>query len=310
MLKNLFALLLLLALLTISSFAGNICYFPNGSTSSDVPCDANAAVTQCCGTRSACLSNGLCALGSTSSNSGISYARGTCTDKSWASPSCPQQCQLNQDTPTNKSAYDFRADGVQIWECGGAQGYAKEAQYCCESMAEGTRCCSTETAVFTLAAASIGPSELASTSSSEVPQISTTRSASSALMTRVVPLPVSSTSRFESVSPSPSTTAPPAQRSDNNATRIGAGVGGALGGCLLIAAIVLLIRWHKRRKDANSNLNNGTFKKYSVPGLMEMDPGAQRHEMPGLQPHELATRGMAAEMPAHGVVWELPAERR
>lgn len=287
--------------------------FPNGSTSSDVPCDANAEVTQCCGTRSACLSNGLCALDSTSSDSGISYARGTCTDPSWASLSCPQRCQLNQDTPTNSSVYDFRAGGVQVWACGGAQGYGKVAEYCCESAAEGTRCCSTETAVFTLAAASVGPSvgALASTTASRAASLAVTQVSIVASRTRgVASQAISSTSRFESTSSTTSTAAPPAQQSDNNAIRVGAGVGGAIGGCFLVAAIVFFFQWHKRRKNATSSPGNNLHGKDGAPGPVEIDPYVQRHELPGLQPYELPTQGMTAEMPAHGAVLESPADRR
>jgi hypothetical protein len=149
---------LLLLLLTLSPIiiAGNICYLPNGDTATDVPCDPSAEHTQCCWSHGACLTNGLCALSATNST-GISYVRGTCTDKTWSSPLCPQQCQLNQDTAFNSSAYDFRKGGVQIWQCG-SQGYAKEAEYCCESAAESQRCCETQTAVFTLGAARVGAS--------------------------------------------------------------------------------------------------------------------------------------------------------
>jgi hypothetical protein len=66
------------------SLAGNICYHPDGGTSDDVPCDPNAPITQCCGTRNDCLSNGLCIIQATNST-GNSYARGTCTDRSWES---------------------------------------------------------------------------------------------------------------------------------------------------------------------------------------------------------------------------------
>jgi hypothetical protein len=113
--------------------SGNICYYPNGDTmGTDVPHDPDAPVTQCCGSRSVCLTNGLCAL-EAADDTGISYARGTCTDRSWSSPLCPQQFQLNQDTPTNSSAYDFRAGGVQVWQCV-TEGYAQEAQFCLSLM--------------------------------------------------------------------------------------------------------------------------------------------------------------------------------
>jgi hypothetical protein len=61
----------------------------------------------------------------------------------------------DQDAATKPTAYDFGRDGVQVWECVG-QGYADPGAYCCESAGEKTRCCRTQTAVFSLPGASIG----------------------------------------------------------------------------------------------------------------------------------------------------------
>ncbi|KLU88923.1 hypothetical protein MAPG_07904 [Magnaporthiopsis poae ATCC 64411] len=147
---------LLLLLGAVSYVQGaNLCFFPNGRQAKDVPCDPTAAVSMCCGSVAACLSNGLCKDESTTNSTGVAYARGTCTDPTWQSPFCPQNCQLNQDTMRNSSAYDFRANGVQVWECD-AQGFGQPARYCCESAAEKTRCCATSSALFRLASASPG----------------------------------------------------------------------------------------------------------------------------------------------------------
>jgi len=54
-------LFLVLYLIRLSR-TGNICYYPNGDTSTDVPCDPDAPITPCCESRSACLTSGLCAL--------------------------------------------------------------------------------------------------------------------------------------------------------------------------------------------------------------------------------------------------------
>src|SRR5690242_18962405 len=137
------------------------CYFPNGHPSPDKPCDPNALFTQCCGAASRCLTNGLClnlVNGFEGSETvGTGYSRGSCTDRTWASSLCPQQCTLNQDTERNSSAYDFRTAGVQVWQCTG-QGYAKEAEYCCESRGEQQECCQKQSVVFPLQGASRGPS--------------------------------------------------------------------------------------------------------------------------------------------------------
>ncbi|KAK2022422.1 hypothetical protein LX32DRAFT_710289 [Colletotrichum zoysiae] len=143
----------LLALLSGSSFAtgaqaaANLCFFPGGVQARDVPCDPTAEVSMCCGSVNACLSNGLCKLDDTTNTTGIAYARGTCSDPTWQSPVCPQNCVLNPDTRTNRTAYDFRFNGVQVWQCDG-RGYGVPGKFCCESAAEKTRCCSTPAAVF------------------------------------------------------------------------------------------------------------------------------------------------------------------
>ena len=71
------------------------CYYPSGTKSNDVPCDPNAEVSMCCGSVDACLSSGLCRIDGTGASQGISYARGTCTDKTWGSPICPQRCRIS-----------------------------------------------------------------------------------------------------------------------------------------------------------------------------------------------------------------------
>jgi len=221
----------------------NICYYPNGDTQPhDVPCDPDVEVTGCCWSRDACLTNGLCIMNGAESDSGQEYARGTCTDRSWSSPLCPQNCQLNQDTPNNSSAYDFRADGVRVWQCD-SQGYGREAAYCCESDAELTRCCETTSALFTLESAAVGPYTGVETTASLPLSSSATLSAS----TTSLPTP-SSTGSFTQSSQSPPVDA--SNQSDNKATTIGAGVGGALGGCLLIALLVFFVRRQKHKRAA------------------------------------------------------------
>lgn len=91
--------LLLLALTTFPSPASaqtrKQCFYPDGASSDDVPCDANAEVSMCCGSTNLCLSSGLCRNPGTGPNDGTSYARGTCTDREWASDVCPQRCRVS-----------------------------------------------------------------------------------------------------------------------------------------------------------------------------------------------------------------------
>ncbi|KAH8727087.1 hypothetical protein GQ44DRAFT_127413 [Phaeosphaeriaceae sp. PMI808] len=255
--------LTLLFLLTLS-FAANICYLPNGDTNKDVPCDPNAPVTQCCGTRAACLSNGLCALQATN-NTDISYARGTCTDR---------------NTPTTASAYDFRAGGVQVWQCG-SQGFGRDARFCCESAAESTRCCQTETAVFTLLAASVGPSTRITTSSALV---SSTRSSE---------IPPSQTG--PSAITAGATETPIPKKKDYKGVGIGVGVGG--GAALTILATVIFI-FIRRRKGKGEKVS--TASQY-----YEHRAG----ELESKTPHELQHTTSPVELPSQRqLAWELPAD--
>lgn len=294
--------LFVFSLSTLPTLAANTCYFPNGAPSTDEPCDPNALFTQCCGSRSACLTNGLCIL-EASNDTGINYARGTCTDKTWSSSLCPQQCQLNQDTPKNSSAYDFRTNGVQVWQCG-SQGYAEQAKYCCESEAERQRCCSTQKAVFTLQGAVVGASTSASTTTT-----STLSSLSNSPISTSGPLSTAfSTSEPASTSAStasPTTSGSPSEGSNTKLIGIGAGVGGAVGLIILIAVVLIFVRKHRR---ANSNkpmeeprINelHGTAKQPVEVWTHPAEVWTQPAEV-WTQPHELSSQGQPT--------WELSAE--
>lgn len=241
------------------------CYFPNGNPSPDKPCDPNALFTQCCGSASRCLSNGLC-LNSVngfegSETVGTSYSRGTCTDKTWTSSLCPQQCQLNQDTARNSSAYDFRTAGVQVWQCTG-QGFAAEAKYCCESRGEQQECCQTQSVVFTLQGAMRGPSTTntlgqTATASTTSESVSTT----SSIASKSVSTTASTTSA--------SSSGQPHETNKVKATEIGVGVGVGVGLAILVIVIVVVVRRHKRKNreiggSSVSELHGTTLSKQPV----------------------------------------------
>lgn len=65
------------------------CYMPDGSNADQgtAPCNSTAAVSACCDPRDSCTTSGLC-LGA----SGWIY-RSACTDQTWNSPVCAQQCR-------------------------------------------------------------------------------------------------------------------------------------------------------------------------------------------------------------------------
>jgi hypothetical protein len=256
----------ILVFLAICVTAQNGCYYPNGSPSADIPCDSTAPVSMCCGSRSSCLSSGLCLLDGTTAASGISYARGTCTDSTWKSPFCPQHCQLSQETARgNTSAYDFGAGGVQVWECIG-EGYADPAAYCCESITEKTRCCQTPEAVFSLPGATIGNAASVQTirqSSTAAPSSSggttaqsttTARSATSSTEPSAVLKTTGSNTGTGAVDSSRSTGNPAEMSGGSGALSRDATLGIAITIPLVVVAVVagLVFYWYRRRQLANA----------------------------------------------------------
>lgn len=66
------------------------CFSINGQPNTDFPCFLGQSVSACCGTDSICLDNGLC---KPVDSVGVSeLIRGSCTDETWLSPSCPNYC--------------------------------------------------------------------------------------------------------------------------------------------------------------------------------------------------------------------------
>ena len=112
--------LLLSPFLLVLTAAELTCYYPDATVATGhIPCNATASDTPndasaCCAGygNSYCLANGLCWF------DGI-LSRGSCTDKNWASSSCPQWCQegiqgpntvfgiCNQTNPWNRTKKHF-----------------------------------------------------------------------------------------------------------------------------------------------------------------------------------------------------------
>ena len=67
--------------------AGQNCYYPDGSLSTEGDAACTSEGGACCPLHWECMSNGLCYLESENY-----YGRYTCTDQTWQSPDCPQLC--------------------------------------------------------------------------------------------------------------------------------------------------------------------------------------------------------------------------
>ncbi|KAJ0290295.1 hypothetical protein CBS470a_003942 [Colletotrichum nupharicola] len=261
--------LLVVALTTLASgvngvrAAANLCFFPGGVQSLDVPCDPKAEVSMCCGSVNACLSNGLCKLEDTSNNTGIAYARGT-----------------YPDTRKNNSAFDFRFNGVQVWQCD-SQGFATPGKFCCESAAEKTRCCSTPAAIFgPLIAATPGNAaavQTLNTNSKSTP----TQSASGSHKTGGTAAEATGPGHTPAITSAPTMTSKipastPAAGSGTGATTgettsgttekqglstvatVGMGVGASVGGALLVAVGVMWWMRKERRERGPVELDGSS----------------------------------------------------
>ncbi|KAF7188005.1 hypothetical protein HII31_10677 [Pseudocercospora fuligena] len=82
---------LVFAIFASVALSATTCYFPDGTEAANfTTCNAGAANAACCTSSDACLSNGYCLQQDGLSNRII---RGSCTDKTFDSSACPQQCK-------------------------------------------------------------------------------------------------------------------------------------------------------------------------------------------------------------------------
>ncbi|EFQ27716.1 uncharacterized protein GLRG_02860 [Colletotrichum graminicola M1.001] len=206
-----------------------VCYYPDSSIApNDTPCQDRTAESVCCGQGYACLSNGMCqATGRELQKGGATeLVRGSCTDRSWRSSSCPLFC-INPET-------DNVTGGIGIAKC---QGTVEELYYCINTVQDRVNCTAKQnvlffqgspTAITTIGvAATTTPASSSSSTISESVTASSTvtshLSSSSSRTPNSSSLPLSSaTSGPESIPESS-----PASGSSNQNVTIGAAVGAA-----------------------------------------------------------------------------------
>ncbi|PVI04965.1 hypothetical protein DM02DRAFT_651136 [Periconia macrospinosa] len=106
-------------LLAFFNFVYATCYFPDGSSVQDTPCNTGSTNSTCCSLGYACLSNHICALTdqvpADSAKSSPPFVRASCTDRSWTSPECPSLC-LNS---TNGDNLGLMGMGMKRCDAGG-----------------------------------------------------------------------------------------------------------------------------------------------------------------------------------------------
>ena len=255
----------------------SLCYFPNGNVSNGLACHPTAEASVCCGDGVACLSNGVCEHLSDSSSSSVAatyYTRGTCTDSSWKSASCPQFCQKeNPDGVMLLS--NCTTDG--IWCCGTNDGS------CCENTGSlvnlGNGRPETTLGFVAFSTSTAGPS---ASSSLQDTATSTENTQPTISPSSIIATTTSSSST--AATPTTSTTS-----TNTTAVKVGAGVGIPLGLLLAGALAYMLFLRRKHARDRNDSLQRQISKrdnKGPSEGQQPLTPLVSRCEIDGSTRHE------------------------
>jgi hypothetical protein len=223
------------------------------------PCNTTQTNSACCLPQDSCTAQGLC-LGTSNFN-----YRGSCTDKTWQSNSCPQTCRQGKSqilvmlSLANGSIDPFTKQpyGVQtpIISCSGPGAIPNE--FCCNSV--GRNCCS------------IAPFGLGSTGnafSHGLDQL--------VLNLRNAQNGISSSSSSSASSPaSSSKNSTPAKPSNalSVASTVGLAIGLPLGA--LVVGILSFLFWREKRRSTKQKISRG--------GII-VDPGKRAYFEPGPPP--------------------------
>ena len=279
----------ILFLLESPLLASALCYYPNGKPSDDLACDPTAEVSVCCNRGAACLSNGVCEhLPNSSAGVAATYGRGSCTDQSWQSASCPQFCQTT-----------FLGGGVPVSNC------TTDGDWCCG--ADDGSCCDGK--VVKLGVGNLETTlGLVATSTSTARRSSASSSSLRGTATSVERTrPTTSPAGIVATTSSPAAAASTSTHSANDtAIKVGAGVGSALGLLLIgtLAYTAFLHRKHARNKrDALQRQTFEADRKGSFERQQPRTPVVSAHELywPTMyEGSELPGAREPAEMGGHG----------
>ncbi|PTB64867.1 hypothetical protein BBK36DRAFT_1170536 [Trichoderma citrinoviride] len=208
------------------------CYYPDGSPSSDFPCDPNAKESACCGSGlgSTCLSNRLC-----QSNNG-NIIRGSCSDKDWSSPACAPFC-LGADT-----------GGTDLISCSNVTN--ADNSFCCDHT---NGCCDSGAGRFNVLPRDPDVFATWNNEASSYRVVGTVYTGNPT-STSSAPAKTTSTTAATTTSSAPTNTSPPNDSDQSsglsNGAKIGIGVGVGVG-VVLLAAIAFLV-WKLRQRKASS----------------------------------------------------------
>lgn len=116
-----FAILTMLQVLVylIIEAVAATCFYPNHDVANnDMPCDSSKTDSNCCGPGYACLSNKVCRQAHQDSSGAFmpyTYGRGSCTDRTWTSSSCPQFCIIGSSRRLAPGTWSKTR--IMFWRC-------------------------------------------------------------------------------------------------------------------------------------------------------------------------------------------------
>ncbi|KAL2130337.1 hypothetical protein VTI74DRAFT_6588 [Chaetomium olivicolor] len=263
------------------------CFFPNGQqAANDFPCDPNAADSPCCGgsVGGVCLTNKLCR--SPDGNT----IRGSCTDKSWNSPECPQYC-LGANT-----------GGTDLISCANVTN--TDTSFCCDH--HRPFCCDEGVARFDVFPSK--PEVLARWDAKVTQYVAvqrTSSSASSQASTTGIASSVSTTSGPSATStPTSGASAQSQSASPTLSTAAKAGIGAGAGVLAIALAAIgfLLYKLHKRKAQLvemeKAHASHGPAPTYGADGNKIGNPSWYQYSAAEVPRQELETRVPTYELPS------------
>ena len=299
------------------------CYYDNGQTSHDLPCDPSANVSACCGQNWLCSTNFYCSMP-------YGNAPGSCTDKTWHDPACP----LSLSQPHFPSLHPVKVAPWQHWADSDAFfNYSQNTTACGDGTfcphSQNTTCCFNHQGVSQIVYHYKSPLPTAVTGLSDFYaangyQIATVPSSfSDTLSTNALSVSTSVSSVGTTASPTEPTALPsifPAEPSTHetassalsSSTKADVGVGVAVGVSLAGGLLYFLIR-RLRRQPQRDMAHAGTSTNAGV-----TMSGSRRYEKPELTGEDArkemdAAERRKAELPGQETVMEVdatPAENR
>ena len=223
------------------------CYYPDGSESTDVPCNPGALESACCDKLSSCMTNKICDWGGNTFIDGFSFpwGVGSCTEKTWNSSACfnPDNCKRLFDPSPQQHA--VMATNVacsltivqphehKINLCGN-----DIKGYCCDQDSIMGDCnCTTGEKTFFLNNSISSSTTQSSLFSSQTISLSTGSTSQTGSLTGSISVPT-----YTSSVPTPDS-----HTRSSKATKIGVGLGVAIG----VLVVAVIVTWVVPLRRAN-----------------------------------------------------------